>query len=83
MTIWINNTPYPNILYEEKDIATIFNVAPYVIYKLGDRIPRHKLLTLDTGGNVVELYFYNPYEIIHWIEENKDRKESEIFWKQK
>lgn len=82
MTIWINNTPYPNILYGEKEIAAIFNVAPYAIYKMGNKIPRHKLLTLDTKSNPIEQYFYNPHEIIQWIEENKDTEESKMLWKQ-
>ena len=82
MTIWINSTPYPNILYNETEIAAIFSVAPYAIYKLGDKVPRHKLLTTDTTGRTVELYFYNPHEIIHWVEDNKDSKEAMMFWKQ-
>lgn len=82
MTVWINNTPYPNVLYVEEDIATIYNVTPYDIFRLGDRLPRHKLLTHNTAGQKITIYLYNPYEIMRWIEENKNSDDAALFWKQ-
>lgn len=78
MTIWINNAPYPNVIYTEREIADMLEIAPYTFrHKYAPLVPRHSLLDVTPKGIPLQMYLYNPHEVIKWMEENHDKQEQE------